>query len=500
MADKALKLLMVASEMAPFAKTGGLADVVGSLPPVLRTLGHDVRVVMPWYRAVGKETGALPASRRKLQIPMGGRVYQATYRSGETQGVPVYFIDIPELYDRPGLYGEAGRDYPDNAERFGVLSRGALELTRLLNFVPDVIHAHDWQTGLVPVYQHQLLWRDPFFAGTGSLFSIHNLGYQGLFPLQSGRALGLDDRLLTDAGLEYHGQISLLKGGIRFANQVNTVSPSYCREIQSAERGMGLDGLLRSRSDRLHGLLNGLDETLWSPAHDRALQQVYSPADLSGKALCKMELQKELGLPGSARTPLLVMITRLDRQKGIELVLEGWDRIMARDLQLVILGTGDPDLEHRLLEAAHYYPDQARVILKFADPLARRIYAGSDLFLMPSFYEPCGLGQLIALRYGSVPVVHATGGLADTITDPHRSAASANGFSFAEYSHNSLFECLDRALQAYGEESRWRQLVLRGMTQDISWARAARQYIDLYYLCSESDPAAASECKAEEMR
>lgn len=483
MPEPALKLLMVASEAAPFAKTGGLADVIGSLPPALHTLGHDVRLVMPWYREVKRVTGDLRPSRRKLSILMGERQYHAGYRTGTIKGIPVYFIDVPEFYDRPELYGEHGRDYPDNAKRFGLLSLAALELARQLKFVPDVIHAHDWQTGLVPVYLLQQRSQDPFFAATSCLFSIHNLGYQGVFPIKSGRELGLDDSLLTADGLEYHGQLSLLKGGIRFADQINTVSPTYCREIQTPEQGNGLDGLLRSRADHLHGLLNGLDGNLWSPANDQALTRTYNPKRLSGKTACKKALQEKLGLQVSAETPIVAMVTRLDAQKGIDLVLESWDRIMNRKLQLVILGSGNPDFEHRLSEAASFYPDQASVLLRFDDAVSRRIYAGSDLFLMPSRYEPCGLGQLIALRYGSVPVVHATGGLVDTIFDPLTSADQANGFVFHHYRNSSLLECLDRALATYAEPKSWRKLVVQGMAQQTSWTRAAEQYEDLYRLC-----------------
>jgi len=480
-----MKILMVASEAAPFAKTGGLADVVGSLPSALHALGHDVRLVMPWYRAVRETTGNLRLNRRKLSITLGNHLYQARYRTGEISGVLVYFIDVPELYDRPELYGEHGQDYPDNAERFALLSLAALELVRQIKFAPDVIHAHDWQAGLVPAYLHQQREQDSFFAKTSSLFTIHNLGYQGIFPMKTGRDLGLDGPLLSSDGFEYHGQISLLKSGIRFADQINTVSPTYCQEIQTPECGIGLDGLLRSRADRLHGLLNGLDGKLWSPSDDQSLTHSYTSEDLSGKPACKKALQEELGLQVSAETPIVAMVTRIDVQKGIELVLESWDKIMARDLQLVILGTGNPDYERRLAEAASFYPGQAHVLIRFNDTLSRRIYAGSDLFLMPSRYEPCGLGQLIALRYGSVPLVHATGGLVDTIVDPQESADQANGFVFHEYQHNSLLDCLDKALSAYAEPEIWQKLMLQGMTQDISWAHAAEQYVDLYRLCTK---------------
>ncbi len=480
-----MKILMVASEVAPFAKTGGLADVTGSLPPALVALGHDVRLVMPWYPCVRTVTGNLRPARQPLMVPMGGRVYQVRYRSSQHGDVPAHFIDVPEFFDRPGLYGEEGEDYPDNAERFGLLSRAALELARRLDFAPDVVHAHDWQTGLVPVYLRQHLWRDPFFAATGSLFSIHNLGYLGAFPLAAHRELGIEQHLLNSEALEYHGQLSLLKGGIRFADQVNTVSPTYCREIQTPQYGMGMDGLLRARSDRLHGLLNGLDGSLWSPAMDPALPAPYTPGKLTGKAACKRALQQELGLQAAPRVPLVAMVTRLDSQKGIDLVLESWDRLMARNLQLVILGSGNPDYQRRLSEAAAFYPGQASVLTRFDDALARRIYAGSDIFLMPSRYEPCGLGQLIALRYGSVPVVHATGGLADTIIDPLETPQQANGFQFHAYRNASFLDGLDRALAAFADTTGWRKLVKRGMSQDMSWERAAGEYVRLYRICKE---------------
>jgi starch synthase len=480
-----MKLLMVASEAAPFAKTGGLADVVGSLPPALSSLGHDVRLVMPWYRQVRAITGELPLSSNTLSIPMGEHSYKVGYRTGESQGVQLYFLDYPEYYDRDELYGEQGHDYPDNAKRFGLLSSAAIELTRHLDFVPDVIHTHDWQTGLVPLYLHQQLWRDNYFAGTGSLFSIHNLGYQGVFPSETAASLGIDSSLLTSDGIEYHGDFSLLKAGIRFAQEVNTVSPTYCQEIQTREQGMGLDGLLRARTDHLHGLLNGLDGKLWSPAQDHALAQPYSPDELSGKAICKQQLQEELGLLTAPDKAIVAMVTRLDPQKGIELVLESWEKILSRNLQLVILGTGSPDYEHRLAEAADFYPGQAKVLLRFDDALSRRIYAGSDIFLMPSRYEPCGLGQLIALRYGCIPLVHATGGLADTIIDPRVAPGTANGFVFEEYQHASLLEGLDRALKTYDEQTLWQEIRYQGMTQDMSWHQAAEQYLGLYRLCKK---------------
>lgn len=475
-----LNILMVASEAAPFAKTGGLADVVGALPPALRSLGHDVRLVMPWYRSVRKNCGLLRRSRARVSVPINGQVCSIAWRTGELDGVPVYFIDVPEFYDRAGLYGEQGQDYLDNAIRFGLLSRGALELARRIDFVPDIVHSHDWQTGLVPVYLHQQLWKDPHFIHTGSLFSIHNLGYQGLFDAGALAELGLDSSLLSVDRLEYFGRISLLKGGIRFADRVSTVSPTYCREIQTRQLGMGLEGLLAARSNRLHGVLNGLDPDLWDPATDQAVTNNYTAKALSGKKLCKTALQKELGLQQNPATPLAAMVSRLDPQKGIDLLIEQWDALLSRKIQLVILGSGNPRYELRLTELAARYPGRATVLKAFDDPLARRIYAGSDLFLMPSRYEPCGLGQLIALRYGSVPLVRATGGLADTIVDPRDQSDKANGFTFEEYSGTALLEALDRALAAFAQTRIWKSILVRGMKQNFSWQLAAGSYTDIY--------------------
>ncbi|HKL24641.1 MAG TPA: glycogen synthase GlgA [Desulfuromonadales bacterium] len=480
MSDRSLNILMVASEAAPFAKTGGLADVVGALPPALQARGHDVRVVLPGYRCVRQSGAPLRRSRAKIPVPVGGRLYPAGYREGRLDEVPVYFIEAPELFDRDGLYGEQGQDYPDNALRFGLLSRAALELARRLDFKPDIVHAHDWQTGLVPVYLHQHLWRDPHFINTGSLFSIHNLGYQGLFAAESLTELGLDSALFDIDRLEYHGMISLLKGGIRYADRVNTVSPTYCREIQTPEFGMGFEGLLTSRRNRLHGILNGLDAALWNPQGDPALPQRYSADNPQGKQVCKQALQEELGLQPDPAIPIVAMVTRLDPQKGIDLLIENWQDLLARKLQLVILGSGTPRYERQLDELARTCPGRSKVLKGFNDPLARRIYAGSDLFLMPSRYEPCGLGQLIALRYGSVPVVRATGGLADTISDPQDAAEEANGFLFAEDSASALLQALDRALSAYDRPPFWRKLVERGMHQDFSWQGAAAAYVALY--------------------
>jgi ADP-glucose type glycogen/starch synthase len=476
-----LRILMVASEAAPFAKTGGLGDVLGSLPPALHARGVDVRLVLPWYRGVRNVTGTLRRQAKPLRIVMGSQLQEVHVRRGTLQGVPVYFLEVPEFFDRSGLYGEGGTDYPDNYRRFALLGRAALELARTLRFSPDVVHSHDWQAAMATIDLRHRLWSDPFFATTGSLLTIHNLGYQGLFAPDVLAELNLDPSLFNIDGLEFHGQVSLLKGGLRFADHVSTVSPTYCREIQTPAYGVGLDGLLRVRHPRLHGILNGLDGKLWNPATDLTLATRYSATRLSGKATCKTALQGELGLAVDPSVPLAAMVTRLDPQKGLDLLLEAWQGLLARGLQLVILGTGHPAYEQRLQELATAASGRVAVMTTFNDALARRIYAASDLFLMPSRYEPCGLGQLIALRYGSVPLVHATGGLADTIRDPRESPRRGNGFVFREFSVPALLATLDRLLALYRSDAPgWQALVKRGMRQDFSWQRAADRYLELY--------------------
>jgi starch synthase len=483
--DQPLTILFVASEASPFAKTGGLGDVVGSLPPALQAMGHDVHLILPWYRSIRDVTGNLRRSRTAVPVQIGDQVYPIHYRRTKLGQVNVYFIDAAEFYDRPGLYGEQGVDYSDNAIRFALLSRGALELARRLKVKPDIVHAHDWQAALAPIYLRESLNKAPFFAATGSLLTIHNLGYQGLFPPEVLPELGLDTRLLNIDELEYFGQVNLLKGGIVAAQRVSTVSPTYTTEIQTPSFGMGLDGLLRFYRQKLHGILNGLDETAWNPATDRALSHPFSTTRLKGKTLCKRALQEELGLQPQPGTPLAAMVTRLDPQKGIELLLEQWDIILQRDLQLVVLGSGRPEYEQQLTIAAERYPGRVVFICGFDDALARRIYAGSDLFLMPSLYEPCGLGQLIALRYGCLPVVHATGGLADTIIDPRDRPDRANGFLFREFTPTGLLEGLDRSLASYSLDNGWQTMVRRGMKQDLSWQQAAGEYEKLYRIIKE---------------
>jgi starch synthase len=479
-----MKILVVASEITPFAKTGGLADVIGSLPRALRQMGHDVRVILPCYQAIEEQGFSLRKGRKSVEVTIDGVVRKGLLRQTTIDGVTVYFIENREYFQRSGLYGDATGDYPDNALRFGFFCRAALEFLRRLDFRPDVLHLNDWQCSLIPVLLRTELKDAPFYAGMGTVLTIHNIGYQGLFPPQTLKSLHLDPTLYHMERMEYFEQISFLKGGIVFADRLNTVSESHCREIQTPELGFGLDGLLRKRSAHLSGILNGIDHKAWDPELDSALAVNYSVNDLRGKASNKRALQKELGLEASNK-PMVAMVTRLDNQKGLDLVQEAWQELLRRDLQFVLLGTGDPKLSAFFAAQKDLHPGQVAIALKFSEALARRIYAGSDLFLMPSRYEPCGLGQMIALRYGSLPLVRRTGGLADTVIDTEEKSSEANGFSFIDYSAPALLATLDRALDLYADRRAWLKVVRRAMTGDFSWARSAEHYLELYRLATE---------------
>jgi starch synthase len=475
-----MNILLSASEVTPFAKTGGLADVAGSLPKELQRLGHDVRIFMPLYRCVKEGDFRLSLLGELAPIAAGGRSIAGRLWQGSLHNVPVYFLEQDGFFDRDGLYGTSKNDYPDNAERFGYFARAMLSALPQIGFQPEVLHLNDWQTGLVPALL-RTEWADhPFYAGTATLITIHNLGYQGLFPAQTVASLGLDPGLFTMEGLEYYGQVSFLKSGLVYADLITTVSETYCTEIQTPPMGHGFDGILRARAHRLFGVLNGIDEQLWDPRHDPALPAPYHAGDLHGKQANKRHLQSELGLESDAGAPLVAMVTRLAGQKGLDLVEEAWEALLERGVQVAILGAGDQDFMDRFAKLGAQSPGQAAVHLGFDDRLARMLYAGSDMFLMPSHYEPCGLGQLIALRYGSVPVVRKTGGLADTVFDPRDGAERANGFIFEEISAPALLEAIDRALSHFRDSAEWLRLVRNGMQGDFSWRRSALRYVELY--------------------
>jgi starch synthase len=461
---------MIASECAPLAKTGGLADVLGALPSALNAAGESTAVVIPRYGSID-----LKAARRvydRLPVFLGPARYDiAIYQVPEA--FPLYLVDCPPLFDRPGFYGEAGLDYPDNHIRFAVFARAALAVARYL-FQADILHCHDWQSGLVPAYLRTTFSTDPTFAGVKTLFTIHNLGYQGLFPKTALADAALDPALFRPDGLEFFGRVSYIKGGIALADALGTVSPTYAHEIQTPEFGFGLDGALRARADALTGILNGVDYAEWTPELDPLLPANYSAEDLAGKRLSKQRLIEEFGLPAEAMdAPLIGIVSRFTRQKGTDLLAEVAGEIVSEGAYLVALGTGDPEYEDFFLRMEQENPGRIAVRVGFDNALAHLIEGGADIFLMPSRYEPCGLNQMYSLRYGTVPVVRATGGLNDTIDED-------TGFKFTDYSGPALLEAVQAAVRAFRDPEPWRERMRRGMRQDFSWKASATAYAALY--------------------
>ncbi len=476
----AMKILFVTSEATPFAKTGGLADVAGSLPRALRQLGHDVRVIMPCHRSAERSGVSLRKGRKSVEVTLDGTAYRGSLKQASHDGVPFWFIDCPEFFDREPLYGTAEGDYADNSLRFGFFCRAVLEMIKRLDFRPDVIHIHDWQASFIPALLRTELRHNPFYSSIATLLTIHNLGYQGTFPLDSIRQLGLDTSLGSAKGMEYFGNISALKGGINYADVINTVSPTYCAEIQSAEQGHGFDGILRDREEDLHGIINGLDRRSWDPALDTALPTSFNAENLNGKRACKRSLQKELGLDLRHDVPIVALVSRLDRQKGIDLVEKIWAELLTRDIQFILLGSGSQESMAFWENQVGKHPGKTAINLGFDEKLSRRVYAASDLLLVPSLYEPCGLTQMIALTYGALPVVRNTGGLADTVLDVTAQPRQGYGFVFENSAADELLAAIDRALEIYPQRSRWLTLVKRGMSQDFSWNKSAEQYQELY--------------------
>ena len=474
------KVLFVASEAHPLSKTGGLGDVCGSLPPALRELGADVRLLMPAYRDAKAAAGAL---RVVAQLPVL-RGSTATLLEGILPGtdVPLWLVDYPPAYDRAGhpYLDTQGQSWYDNAPRFALLCQVAATLARgtaSIDWRPDVVHCHDWQTGLVPAL---LALQTPRPA---TVFTIHNLAYQGLFPMEIFGTLDLPASLWSHHALEFHGQLSFIKGGLAFADRLTTVSPTYAREIQTPEYGCGLEGLLALRADRLSGILNGIDVATWDPARDSHLVQPYSARAFAKKKANKAALQELCGLPVAPDIPLIGMVGRLVEQKGIDLVLDAWPQLAERELQLIALGAGESRYEDAWRQLRERHPDRLAVRIGYDETLAHRIEAGADMFLMPSRFEPCGLNQMYSLRYGTVPIVRDVGGLADTVIDAAPSAladGSATGFVFDGASPEALLKAVQRALAMYADAPAWRALALNGMRLDFSWKKSAREYIDLY--------------------
>lgn len=475
-----MKILVAASEAVPFCKTGGLADVVGALTQRLGALGHDVCLFLPKYRAI-RAASLEGGMTQPLKVPLDGGTVDVGLTFLHRRGVSVYFVDYPLFFDREGLYGNAGKDHKDNDRRFALFSRAVLEGAKAIGFKPDVIHIHDWQTGLVAAHLKRHYKDDPHFAGTGSVFTIHNMAYQGNFPRAALEVCGFGPEDWSSEGLEYHGQVSYLKGGIVHSDKLTTVSAAYAREIQeSPDRGFGFEGLLQRRSKDLRGILNGIDLDVWDPSRDASLARRYSPADAAaGKAACKEALQRECGLEVRGDRPLIGVVSRLDHQKGLDIALEALEPRLNR-CQLVVLGTGDPALTEMFAALERRRAGSVHFHRAFDESFAHRVYAASDLFLMPSRFEPCGLGQMIAMRYGAVPVVSRTGGLIDTVFEEPRDGRPANGFLSEPGDGESLARALDRAIGEFGAPA-WDARVRAAMSGDFSWDRSVELYLDIFH-------------------
>ena len=470
-------VLIIGSEAVPFTKTGGLADVLGALPPALARLGWDVTLALPRYRGVS--AGSLVDS---FPVPVGGSIHEVGFIEAElSQGARALLVDCPELFDREELYGVDGVDYPDNARRFATLVRAALEFTARRGIKPTVLHAHDWQAGLAPVYLKTLYATHPVLGGIQSIFTIHNLAYQGVVDPDWLPRLDLGWEQFTQSRLEYWGRISFMKGAINDARIITTVSPRYASEIQTPEFGFGFDGILRERRSDLVGILNGIDTEQWDPEHDQFLPEPYNAADLTGKAGAKAALLAKYQLPaGATSRPLVGMISRMVDQKGFDLIAALADDLPRLDATFVVLGSGEARYQGLWTRLAAAHPDRIGVRIGFDEGLAHLIEGGADIFLMPSRFEPCGLNQMYSLRYGTVPVVRAVGGLADTVTDYTPGRSSATGFVFSDYAPAALLEALNRALALYPDRQRWRALQHAGMQQNHSWDRSAREYVKIY--------------------
>lgn len=493
-----LRILIAASEVVGFAKTGGLADVAGSLPRALAARGHQVAVVMPFYRSVRLGRHPVERTPHVIPVPVGLRTLACRlYRSTlPDSNVPIYFIDQPEYFDRDdpslgrGLYqqnmpGGYKSDYPDNAERFVFFSRAVLETAHSMSFIPDVIHANDWQTGLVPVYLNEIFRTRPQYEKTRSIFTIHNIAYQGMFGPDVMNLTTLPGWLFNHAQLEFHGRFNFLKAGLVFADAINTVSPTYSREIQTAEYGCGLEGLLRVNRVKLFGIMNGVDYDQWNPATDKYLPANYDEQTVfEVKPVVKAALQQRYKLPLEPNKPLLGCVARLVSQKGIDLILSAAPGFLHMGCQMVFLGEGDPEYHNELNQFREKHPDQVGVYLGYDEGLAHLIEAGSDLFLMPSRYEPSGLNQLYSMKYGTPPVVRHTGGLADSVvgaTQESLAAGFATGFSFGDYTANALYQTIKWAVSLYRDRPKdFQQIVRTAMKQDWSWNRSAGEYERLY--------------------
>ncbi len=488
-----LKILFASAEVYPFAKTGGLADVSMALPKALSKLGHDVRIAMPCYKSIDRQKYEMQYLT-DFPLKMNNFTHNCVVREGKLefkaekdkkrsrakQHVPVYFIDSYEYFDREGLYSTEVADYPDNARRFGYFCRSVMELLKKIDFKPDIIHINDWQAAFISLLLKRQYNFDPFYKDIASVFTIHNIQYQGVFDMQALVDLDLTWDYFSPDLLEFFGKINLMKAGIIFSDSVNTVSESYALEIQGTSAGMGLEGLLTTKKNDIYAITNGIDYDEWNPETDTNLASNYCAKTYAAKKLqCKRDLQISAKLP-ETDVPVVGMVTRLADQKGLDIVAKAMDDLMKLDMQFVLLGTGEKRYVDMLYSYLKKYPEKCSFFLKFDAFTASKIYAGSDFFLMPSRFEPCGTSQLISLKYGTVPIVRATGGLADTIIDFDVRTNRGNGFSFREYNETALVKCVEHAFSIYQNKQMWNILIQNGMSCNFSWETAAVKYVDVY--------------------
>ncbi|HVS51672.1 MAG TPA: glycogen synthase GlgA [Opitutaceae bacterium] len=477
-----MKIVHAASELFPYMKTGGLADAVGALSNALADDGHEVSVFLPGYRAALEHKDAAGAERKlRLKIEMGHQFLSGDVRVfSPRKNLTVYLICREEFFDRRGVYGNGERDFEDNADRFIFFCKGVVETLRLLDTQADIVHAHDWQAALLPLLLRETERRHQVTLALKTLFTIHNIAYQGVFPALTFARTNLPDDLFHMDGLEYYSQLNLMKGGILFADRVTTVSPRYAKEIQTAEFGCGLDGVAQTRADDLVGLLNGVDTAVWNPAIDALLPSRYSAGNMTGKFLCRAELLKRCGFASDFKGPVFGMVARLTQQKGVDLVLANRSFFLGHDCRLIVLGSGDPRLEEELRSLAAEAPQRISLSARLDEAMSHLIEAGSDFFVMPSIFEPCGLNQMYSQVYGTVPIVSRVGGLADTVIDADENPAAGTGL-MCEPTVAGLRDALQRALQLFGEPKRYAAVQQRGMARDFSWKSAAAAYERLYH-------------------
>jgi starch synthase len=487
--SRPLNILFVSSEVEPFAKTGGLADVSGALPRAIKDLGHEIRIIMPKYRSVDERKFRLHEVLRlkEIEIPIGSERERGSVKScilTNAKGkIQVYFIANESLFNRSGLYGNADshKDYPDNDTRFIFFCRGVLETLKRLGWQPDIIHCNDWQTGLIPVYLKTLYRDDPFFLHVKTIFTIHNMAYQGSFPRSSYQKTHLPEELFVPDGVEFYGNLNFLKAGLVYADVITTVSERYAQEIQSSDEfGCGLSGVLQRRKSDLVGILNGVDYSIWSPENDALIVQKYDVKNLDWKSANKMELLKRFRLEPKENVPLIGCISRLAEQKGFDLIGQIAEKFLMLDVQFVLLGSGEKKYQDLFESIQKRHPQKVGVYFGFNNELAHLIEAGSDMFLMPSRYEPCGLNQIYSLRYGTIPIVRATGGLDDTIEDYDPATGNGTGFKFHQYDAEELLKAIGRAITVFANKPAWRKIMKQAMQKDFSWEASAKKYVTLY--------------------